>query len=90
MSPYYVVEYYFIIPQFQVGEDKVPLEVSLLHLLRASPGVVRLVDYFERSVVLCSAPSVPQPVFTIVQRAPTRAFSWLKEPTSAFTFKTLC
>ena len=62
MSPYYVVEYYFIIPELlQVGEDKVPLEVSLLHLLRASPGVVRLVDYFERSVVLCSAPSVPQP-----------------------------
>ena len=70
MSQYYVVEYYFIIPQFQVGEDKVPLEVSLLHLLRSSPGVVRLVDYFERSVVLCSAPSVPQPVFTITEKAP--------------------
>ena len=40
-------------------------------------------------VVLCSAPSVPQPVFTITEKAPTRAFSWLKEPTSAFTFKTL-
>ena len=34
-------------------------------------------------------PSVPQPVFTITEKAPTRAFSWLKEPTSAFTFKTL-
>ena len=32
----------------QVGDDKVPLEVSLLHLLRTSTGVVRLVDYFER------------------------------------------
>lgn len=32
----------------QVGDDKVPLEVSLLHLLRSTPGVVRLVDYFER------------------------------------------
>jgi len=31
-----------------VGDNKVPLEVSLLHLLRTSPGVVRLVDYFER------------------------------------------
>ena len=40
-------------------------------------------------VVLCSAPSVPQPVFTITDKAPTRAFSWLKAPTSAFTFKTL-
>ena len=35
-------------------------------------------------------PSVPQPVFTITERVPTRAFFWLKAPTSAFTFKTLC
>ena len=28
-------------------------------------------------------------VFTITKKAPTRAFSWLKAPTSAFTFKTL-
>ena len=34
-------------------------------------------------------PSVPQSVFTITDKAPTRAFSWLKAPTSAFTFKTL-
>ena len=40
-------------------------------------------------LVLCSAPSVPQPVFTITEKAPTRAFSWLKAPTSPFTFKTL-
>ena len=41
------------------------------------------------NIVLCSAPSVPQQVFTITEKAPTRAFSWLKAPTSAFTFKTL-
>ena len=37
-------------------------------------------------------PSVPQPVFTITEKAPPYyAFSWLKlkAPTSAFTFKTL-
>ena len=28
-------------------------------------------------------------VFTITEKAPTRAFSWFKAPTSAFTFKTL-
>ena len=28
-------------------------------------------------------------VFTIREKAPTRAFSWLKAPTSTFTFKTL-
>ena len=27
---------------------------------------------------------------TITEKAPTRAFSWLKAPASAFTFKTLC
>ena len=27
--------------------------------------------------------------FTITEKVPTRAFSWLKVPTSAFTFKTL-
>ena len=32
-------------------------------------------------VVLCSAPSVPRPVFTITEKAPTRSFSWLKVPT---------
>ena len=26
---------------------------------------------------------------TITEKAPTRAFTWLKAPTSAFTFKTL-
>ena len=41
------------------------------------------------SLVLCSAPSVSQSVFTITEKAPTRAFSWLKAPSSAFTFKTL-
>ena len=33
-------------------------------------------------------PNVPED-FTITEKAPTRAFSWLKAPTSAFTFKTL-
>ena len=27
--------------------------------------------------------------FTIMEKAPTRTFSWLKAPTSTFTFKTL-
>ena len=33
--------------------------------------------------------SVSQSFFTITEKAPTRAFSWLKVSTSAFTFKTL-
>ena len=44
----------------------------------------------EAEVVLQNDPSVPQLVVcTIMEKAPTRAFSWLKVPTSAFTFKTL-
>ena len=57
---------------------------SLWACLRASTGTGT-----EYLLVLCSAPSVPQPVFTITEKAPTRAFSWLKAATSAFTFKTL-
>ena len=34
-------------------------------------------------------PSVSQLVFTITEKAPSRTFSWLKAPNSAFTFKTL-
>ena len=34
-------------------------------------------------------PPVSQSDFTITEKAPTRAFSWLKAPTSTFTFKTL-
>ena len=32
---------------------------------------------------------VSQSVFTITEKAPTRAFSWLKAATTVFTFKTL-
>ena len=39
------------------------------------------------SAVSCSIGSTT--VFTITEKAPTRAFSWLKVPTSGFTFKTL-
>ena len=40
-------------------------------------------------LVLCTAPSVPQSIFTITEKAPTRAFTWLKAATTSFTFKTL-
>ena len=32
--------------------------------------------------------SISQSVFTIMEKAPTRAFFWLKAPTNAFTFMT--
>ena len=47
------------------------------------------IQHITDSAVLCSALSVPQPVFTVTEKALTRAISWLKAPTSVFTFKTL-
>ena len=67
-----------------------PAEVLWLWLL--VPGLfMTVLKLCSRSpiTVLCSALSVSQSVFTITEKAPTRAFSWLKAPTSAFTFKTL-
>ena len=49
------------------------------------PARLAPVSRTQPQLVLCSASSVPQSVFTITEKAPTRAFSWLK----AFTFKTL-
>ena len=41
----------------------------------------------ETKVIQC--PKVPDD-FKITEKSPTRAFSWLKVPTMAFTFETLC
>ena len=68
-------------PEQQMGCSELLARGSPAHCCLAPPGDWRL--------VLCSAPSVSQSVFTITEKAPTRAFSWLKAPTSAFTFKTL-
>ena len=56
-------------------------DVFIIPLLSTGGGV--------SGVALCSAPSVPQSVFINTEKTPTRAFSWLKVPTTAFTFKTL-
>ena len=42
----------------------------------------------ERVSVSASKSSIRR--FVITEKAPTRAFSWLKAATTAFTFKTLC
>ena len=47
--------------------------------------------YPEDDNILTSAAdnqSISQSVFTIMEKASSRAFSWLKAPTSAFTFMT--
>ena len=42
-----------------------------------------------REVSAICRPANDPSVFTITEKAPTRAFSWLKAPSSAFTFKAL-
>ena len=44
----------------------------------------------QYSTVLTSASKRSIRRFVITEKAPTRAFSWLKAVTTAFTFKTLC
>ena len=41
------------------------------------------------SAVAEDDPSISQSVFTITEKTPSRAFSWLKVPTGTFTIKTL-
>ena len=78
------------------------LVTSVLQLVvgeQPSPGLVEavtsLVDTTVRPhpaqslLVLQKVPSEGRR-FVITEKAPTRAFSWLKAATAAFTFKTLC
>ena len=66
-----------------------------LETLVSSPGVrVRTGPYIplysQPQWVLPRAANNPSVfTFTITEKAPPRAFSWLKTPTSSFTFKTL-
>ena len=61
---------------------------DLLREERKKPGSeVRQRPYIRTSAVKRSIGSTTG--CTITEKAPTRAFSWLKAPTSAFTFKTL-
>ena len=65
------------VPQY----DRMIAATNESEVIDISPNLP-LVREEDLVLELCSAPSVPQLV-------PTRAFSWLKAPTSAFTFKTL-
>ena len=53
-----------------------------------------IADVDDMSVLLLSGSAVKRSIgsttgCTITEKAPTRAFSWLKAATTAFTFKTL-
>ena len=56
------------------------------HTARATCAPAHTTLYTQRNFTM-SGRSIQR--FQIMEKAPTRAFSWLKAPTSAFTFKTL-
>ena len=53
----------------------------------AVAGTINRLHFYKTSAVKLSIGSTTG--CTITEKAPTRAFSWLNAPTSAFTFKTL-
>ena len=82
------------VPSLRAKRDLDPDQPAGHHAHHLPPQVTRvgafqLIVQHRFTLVPQIALSVPQPVFTITEKAPTRAFSWLKAPTSAFTFKTL-
>ena len=59
-------------------------------LLHASSSSYKLMKCVLTSAWNEGYPNVPEDfTITVTEKAPTRAFSWLKAATSAFTFKTL-
>ena len=85
-----------------IGYSILPaLEVHLLqtklHALLSGAGLSTLLDLNKATLPpphYCSVPTSASKSsirrFVITEKAPTRAFSWLKAATTAFTFKTLC
>ena len=81
----------------ELGQDTVTLLDSscgdmnwMPGFLRARPGDVLYtgLDIVATNIEASTAddPSVSQSVFTITEKFPTRAFSWLKAATTAFTY----
>ena len=75
-------------------------EASCLHLARDclagdleplhTPCLDTIPACFTSAQVNTSASKSSIRRLVIMEKAPTRAFSWLKAATTAFTFKTLC
>ena len=65
-----------------MGDEELPRDVARAHL-RLGIAVTEIAAKLNISAV------INQQSYTITEKAPTMAFSWLKAPTSANTFKTL-
>ena len=64
-------------------------EDAPLHDDGSIPGDGLGQSHYHHYHYLSSGAANDSSVFTITEKAPSKAFSWLKVPTIAFTFKTL-
>ena len=73
--------------RLSAGVARASLVTTPIFYVNSAPHLGHLYSCLLASAVQCSIGSITG--CTITEKAPTRAFSWLKAPTSAFTFKTL-
>ena len=87
-SKLYISDMSYTMSEF--GRQKSMLEKSVdeMILRNLNESVVKPAGFVRSQVMQVSVANDPS-VVTITEKAPTRAFSWLKAPTGAFTFKTL-
>ena len=62
-------------PSFYSSLGGLPTHPNILTTAPELAGQARSLANIGSEVVLCSAPSVPQPVFIITEKAPTSTFS---------------
>ena len=94
-SPPFLLKY--IILPVNYHSCKLPIRLDIIFIIHSLQSVGDILDLFQdRLGRVVPSPGrataailVSQSVFTITENDPTRAFCWLKAPTSAFTFKTL-
>ena len=76
-------------PYYHEINNTVRLNILLWSADLLGNGLEKLWQCVQFLLELCSAPSVSQLVFKITEKAPTRAFSWLKAATTALIFENL-
>ena len=78
-----------ILSMTRVQMNMPPLDIPDTCILAVSTHSLLVTSYSTAFIIFIIGAANDPSVFTITEKAPTRAFSWLKVPTSAFTFKTL-
>ena len=82
--------FWFLMTLARMSEDSCSLDCAGTGVDSDLAGEGRGVEVVLGAAVGTSASKSSIRRFVITEKAPTRAFSWLKAATTAFTFKTLC